>query len=374
MERQGLVGAGPGALHDGGGGALLPGGTGPQAHLLAVAGVDAGQREAGVVVDVHGVGADQRDDLRDVLGDHVLVGAEAARRHDDVLAPVLDVALVGVLRDDAHHGTGLILDELLGHHVVLDLDAVLLGELGDRLDGVLLARGGRALAVAGTEGDGVVGAAVVDVVALEEDLDALVAHEVDEPVHGLLGVVVGAHPHLLVDGVGRRAHLLIEEGDRVEPLDAVLLDDLVVGGEVGAAAGDGRRGGGEQGDRGALLGRGGGRHESGHAAADDDDVVLDRLGDLLGGDGVGRNLERPAGLAVGDVDDVAGVGGDAVDVGEGEVLGVAHRGVGRHRVCQGAGGTGGGDRCHGGACEEGAAGELVHGILLSPSGHPLVPR
>ena len=41
-------------------------------------------------------------------------------------------------------------------------------------------------AVAGAEGDGLVGAAVVDVVALEEDLDALVADEVDEPVHGLL--------------------------------------------------------------------------------------------------------------------------------------------------------------------------------------------
>ena len=241
--------------------------------------------------------------------------------------------------------------------VVLDLDAVLLGELGDRLDGVLLARGGRALAVAGAEGDGVVGAAVVDVVALEEDLDALVADEVDEPVHGLLGVVVGAHPHLLVDGVGRRAHLLVEEGDRVEPLDAVLLDDLVVGGEVGAAAGNGLAGGGEQRDACALLGGSGGGADAGHAGAHDDDVVLNDLGDVLVGDGVGGNLEAPLGQAVLQAHDIRVIHANALLGTRGSLLLCLVHGVGS--VGGGGGGGQGGASTHCGNSSGAGSGQEI---------------
>ena len=289
--------AAPGALHHRGVGiGVLPGGADPEAHPLAVALVQTGGGEARVVVDFLLFHAHQREDHRAVLGEHLLVGGEVAGGKDDcLLADKFHIAAVGALGDDAGHAALVVVltDELLGHRVVEELHAGVLRMALQALDRALLAGGDHGVVALGVEGVGIVGAAVKVVVALKDDLQPVLGDNVDQPVHGLFGVVVAAVPLLLVDLEGGGTHLVIEEIIDVKGLDAVRFHNLAVLGKVGAAAGNGVAGAGEQSDAGAVLsGRESGR-QTGHAGADDDNVVLDDLGDLILGDRGGRDLKVP---------------------------------------------------------------------------------
>lgn len=128
------------------------------------------------------------------------------------------------------------------------------------------------------------------------------AGDVDHPVHSLFGLVIAAHPLLLVDGERGGTHLVIVERHWIERLDAQLFHHLRVLRVVRAAARDRSAGRREQRHLRALLGRRHSRGEAGHAAAHHDDVVLHRLGDLIIGNGLRRNHERPLRHAVGQLE------------------------------------------------------------------------
>ena len=345
VEAEGLERATPGTLHHRRHGGVLPGGAHPQAHLLTVAGVQAREGEAAVVVGLGILEAHDRQNLGAILGNHFLVGREVTGGKDDALVShELDVAAVGLLGDNGGHAAGLLItNELLGHSVINDGRTLLEGVGLHGLDGILLTGGSAGSVVAlGAEADGVVGTVVQTIVGLQEHLNVLAADDVDAPVHGLFGVVVAAHPHLLVDGEAGGALLMVEEVDRVETVDAVLLDDLVVGREVGTAAGNGLAGGGEQRDACALLGSSSSGADAGHASTHDNDVVLNDLGDVLVGDGVGGNLEAPLGQAVLQAHDIGVIHANALLGTRGRLLLSLVHGVG------GIGGGRGGGQC--GAC------------------------
>ena len=367
MEAEGLEGAAPGALHHRGDGGVLPSGTNPQAHLLAVAGIQTREGEAAVVVGLGVLEAHNRQNLGAILSNHFLVGREVAGGKDDALvAHELHVAAVSLLGHDGGHTAGLLVtNELLGHGVIDD-GRTLLESVGlHGLDGILLAGGSAGGVVAlGAEADGIVGAVVQAVVGLQEHLDVLATDDVDAPVHGLFGIVVTAHPHLLVDGEAGSALLMVEEVDRVETVDAVLLDDLVVGREVGAATGNRLAGGGEQRDARTLLGSSGSSADAGHASAHDDDVILNDLGDVLVGNGVGGNLEAPLGQAVLQAHDIGVVHANALLGTRGSLLlGLVHGAGsvgGGGGGSQGSAGTHCGDGGGAGSGQEVATRHLAH--------------
>ena len=231
VEAARFVAAAPGALHHGCRGIrVLPRGTGPQAHLLTVAAVDAGEVETGVVVDLVLLVAHQRQHHGAVRGQHLLVVGEVARgQHDGLVRLEAHVAAaVHLGGHHARHAAALVAFALqvFGLRVVDDLDAVLLGLRLKRLHGTLLAGGHHGAVAQRGERMRVVRAQVERVVALHDDLEAVLAGDVDHPVHGLFGVVVAAHPLLLVDGERGGTHLVVVERDGVERLDAQLLHDL----------------------------------------------------------------------------------------------------------------------------------------------------
>ena len=291
---------------------MLPSGTNPQPHLLAVARAEAAELEHGVVI--HLVVLQKRCDPGAVLRHHVLVGGEVARcQHDGLLANVLHVVAVGVLGDDGGNAPGVVVfaDEVLADGAVVDLAALFLDLLLVHGDDEVLARGrARFLAVglfhpvmrAGMRGEHALGVGVAD---LHRGGVALRFHEIDEPIHGGGAVVDPLVPLLLVHAIAVARQLLADIAvDRVLRVigDAQTLVEFRPDAVVGAAARYRLGAGGEQDHVGAFFRCRCCAGQTRNACTHDDDVGLVGLRDLAVGHGLGRDLERPGSL-------VDGVGG-----------------------------------------------------------------
>ena len=322
----GVVGRQVGASEHDGVGGLLPGGAHPQLHLLPLAVVDSVGHEAGVVVDL-GVEVAQTHDLGGKAGHHVAVVREVASRHDDGLgALVLDVAAVLVLGDHRRHSAGRVVvaaDKLEGLRLEVNLHAQVLGQKTGQLIGdVGLTRANGTVELGVVRIEGVcAGGGVHDVVgcvlgaALHRHLEAGGRGLVDEPVHGLFGVVVVLVPETGLE-VAVVHHVLSAVPVGVHLGQAHLLHHLGVHRVVRSTARDGGLGGAHDDDGEAALGGGDGGDHARHATAYDDDIGGLRLCDLVLCDGVRSNLERPLSVRRGDLGgSVLGLGRDGGDGG-----------------------------------------------------------
>ena len=131
METARLMASTPRALHHGRSGiGVLPSCARPQAHLLPVASVDAGEIEARVVIDLALFVAHERQHHGAVRGKHLLVAGEVARgqHHGPVRLEAHVSAAVHPRCHDARHTSGFVALALkvLGLRIVDDLDAALL--------------------------------------------------------------------------------------------------------------------------------------------------------------------------------------------------------------------------------------------------------
>ena len=278
--------------------------TGPQTHLVTVAGGEAGRA---MLAALHAV-----DEIVAVVLDHFLVLVHAAGRQHDALRSLEQDQLAVLHGEHAGHAARLILVQLLRLRLeeVIRRMLVLLGVHGihiqhagrDEVGGLL-----RELVAA-------VGAPAVIVVALRDRGLGRIGAEgarghavlgglVDEPVAGLLALV---EPHgdegllhaaaaaldpdiLMILNIGFALQLAL--GDE-------LLDELgVAQADATALTMDGilRL---QDDDAAAVLHSGAGRGAAGVARADDDDLGLD---DLRGvGLGVAERIGEEGRLAVGD--------------------------------------------------------------------------
>ena len=273
------------------------------------------------LVDVHGVGPDglgQYDavaggaglvgghgveQLRAVLGEHLVVGAEAAGGHDDGLRVVGDGgAGAQVAGTHAADGAALVAEQLLGLHLRDGRHAALLA-LGAHVAHEVGAHGAAVLGAVdaldrGAAGGGELGEVHPALLQALEGGVGVLAHEGDE-VH--VAQLVAA----LVGVAGEELHAV---------LDALGLLDLGAAGVHATLGAHGVAAGHchllEQQHAGAaVVGAHRGRHACA-ARADDDDVVGERS--VLGG-GVGRGV-----LGVRARDAAGGCGQDAAGEGPGD--------------------------------------------------------
>ena len=289
--------------HGGVGDALLPRGTDPKTHLLAVAATKAAKLEGRVVVCL--IVLKQRGNPVAVLGHHVLVGRKVARSHDDGLAAdVLDVVTIRIGGNYRAHTTGVavVADKVAGDSLIVDgtsllenlrlqgVHNVVLAQTSPRLDAVASLN---PVVRAGLGGEGAVSVGVTD---LHGCGVALAFHEVDHPVHGLGRLVYPAEPLLLVDLVATAGELAANHPDGgvfVVGGNAQALVHLGPDAVVGAAAGNGGGACGEQNYVGALFSSGGSADKARDAGTDDNGVGLIRGSDLALGHGLGCDLETP---------------------------------------------------------------------------------
>lgn len=253
---------------------------------------------------------DPVDRLRGIALHHLSVAREVSGRENDARGPgELDVVAVGVAANDRVDAPGRAVGhaaahQLLGMRVEVELDALLLAELAQREDERRLAVGddGEVVVVPAVRllrAEEGIGAHIVrpDVALLDCDADPLhLGGAVDEPVDGLLGVVVPLVPLRDVD-VERRLRHLLQQEPLVDARHAVLVHDRGVDDGVGAAAGHDVGALCEHHDLEPALRRREGAAQAGGSGADDDDVGGDRLGDVGVVDRARRRHERREGAA-----------------------------------------------------------------------------
>ena len=274
---------------------LLPSGADPQAHLVAGALIHAA--------------LDVPDPLGAVGVDHLVVGAEVSRgKHHGLRAHELRMAVILFGYDGRHAALAAVLtNELLAGNGEAEVAAEGGAVGGEVLHDVLLRVFARGCGGVGSA-DEVVGSPVladdvlgVLVVRLEHGRQVAAAvraacgHDVDEPVHRLFGAVGVQPPLILVNEEGMVAHhLLVCLGDI--GMNALFVHKLGAHDESRSAAAHGDSALGNERDANALLEQSRGSDQARGAAANDNDVVLDGVGNLVIGDGLGRNLEGPLGI------------------------------------------------------------------------------
>ena len=227
----------------------------------------------------------EAQDVGAVALDEALVVLVVAGGEDDTHGGVeLDVLAGGVLAHDAGHGVVLALDELDARGLVVEVDAALLGQVGQGHDELKVALGLGAVVPLVTDRLG----AVLVHVFLSGDVCGRVAGlfgAKTQPAHGLAGVVsvilhqaaVGAP----VDALHVAANVVLDAlGVAHLELDAALVGAL--GDADGLLL--------EHAGLGTLLNRGQGCRHAAGAAADHDDVI----GVLSGELGDGGNLNGGA--------------------------------------------------------------------------------
>ena len=265
----------------------------------------------------------EAEDVGAVALDEAVVVLVIAGGEDDAHGGVeLDVLAVGVLAHNAGHGAVLALDELDAGGLVVEVDAALLGQVGQGHDELEVALGLGAIVPLVADGLGTVLVHVFlggDVCGRVTRLFGAQA----QPAHGLTGVVgVVLHQAAVgapVDALHVTANVVLDAlGVAHLELDAALVGAL--GDADGLLL--------EHAGRGALLNRGQGRGHAAGAAAHHDDVI----GVLSGELGDGGNLN-----------------GGALVVRGACALGVLDLGCGLVGQC---------DAAQSGACDAGGTGSL----------------
>ena len=230
-------------------GLLLPGAAHPKLHFVAVSGHEPAHPNALIVVDI-GCEIAQLDGLGAIALHHVLVMGEVAGCHDDGFgADVFGVGAVGIGRDDRVHATFRAVgkaaaNQLLAFDVPAHVYSQVFGHVPPHLRSDMpfaVSDGSFQLAVVNVErvscgrGEHRV-AFFVFRTRLDGGLDAGLGRDVDDPVDGLLGVVVELVPQSRFEVAAVGEVLLAVEPRGIHAGDAHLFHDLRIHAVVGSAA------------------------------------------------------------------------------------------------------------------------------------------